>query len=71
MIVTVSERRSPPYSPTDECNAMSSFNSAELLLIHEREIRWNIHTSTAVDDAMMWAKRKFKNLRDRPCDNTL
>jgi hypothetical protein len=53
MIVTVSERKSPPYSPTDECRAISSFNSAESWLIHEREKKRNIHTRTAVDDAMM------------------
>lgn len=29
------------------------------------------HTGTAVDDAMMWAKREFKNLCDRPRDNPL
>ena len=31
MIVTVSVRKSPPYSPSDECNAMSSFSSTDVL----------------------------------------
>ena len=71
MIVTVSERKSPPYSPTDECNAMSSFNSAELSLIHKRERRQIVRTSTAIDDAMVCAEREFENLCNRPCDNPL
>ena len=30
-----------------------------------------IHTSATVDDAMVWAEYEFKNLRDRPRNNSL
>lgn len=70
MIVTVSERKSPPYSPTSECNAVNSFSSTESSLQQEEE-EAKYHTSAAVDDAMMWPKRKFEDLRDRPRNNPL
>jgi len=70
MIVTVSVRKSPPYSPSDECNAMSSFSSTDVVET-QKERRENIHTSATVDDAMMWAEYKFKDFRDRPRNNSL
>ena len=70
MIVTVSERKSPPYSPTDECNAISSFSSTRVVRTQKEE-KTEIHTSTTVDDAMVWAEYEFENLRNRPRNDSL
>jgi hypothetical protein len=78
MIVTVSVFKSPPWSPTLECMAMSSLSSTRVKykLKDERAsvqvTRYKIvHTGSTIDDAMVRPEDPLEQFGYRPSDDSL